>query len=191
MKKLLFSCAAVWAFSFSTHAQHPGYEELARNLFNAFRYNDTAAFMRSFISNKEANRLMYHYIRLNKIKDTGNYAQVEMPDMQAMLKREYIHARKLFADSGVQWADATFTDTYYNVLKDRNSVYPSALGEILFRSGGKYFSIVLSDAVFINDSWKLVSFRPARGAAPEPSMVAYFTEQDELFLLYGLGPSAP
>lgn len=178
------------AFFFTSTAQYPGYEQLGQNIFNAFKYNDTAAFMNSFISNKEANRLMYHYIRINNIKDTGDFAQVEMLNMQALLRREYIHARKLFADSGVRWADAKFTDTYYNILKDKNSVYPSALGEVMFESAGNYYSIVLSDAVYINGSWKLVSFRPAKGAPPQPTRVAYFTEEDELFLLHGLKPGA-
>lgn len=172
----------------SSRAQVAGYDKLGQDLFNAFKYNDTALFMKCFITNKDANRLMYHYLQLNEIKDTSSFPKIEMPDLKALLRREYIQARKLFADSGVRWADAKLTDVYYNILKDKNSLYPSALGEVMFQSGSRYFALVLADAVYMNGEWKLVSFRPSKGILADPTRVAYFTEEDELFQLHGIIP---
>lgn len=186
MKKAILSLFFLSVFFIPVRAQVSGYDQLAQNLFNAFRYNDTALFLKCFITNKDANHLMYHYIRLNEIKDTAAFPKIEMPDLKSLLKKEYVQARKLFADSGVRWVDAKFTDVYYNMLKDKNSLYPSALGEVVFQSGNKYFALVLSDAVFMNNEWKLVSFRPSKGIPATPERVAYFTEQDELFQLHGI-----
>lgn len=191
MKKTALSLVFLTAIFLNGRAQCTGYDQLAQNLFNAFKYNDTALFMKCFITNKDANHLMYNYIRLNEIKDTAAYPKVEMPDLKALLRREYIQSRKLFADSGVRWADAKLSDVYYNILKDKGSLYPSALGEAVFQSGNNYFSLVLSDAVYMNGEWKLVSFRPSRSTEPQPKRVAYFTEQDELFQLNGLIKNKP
>lgn len=194
MKKTAAAVAFLLLFS-GSRAQNPApaFEQLTRQLFNAFKYNDTALFVNCFITNKDANHLLYQYIRLNQIKDTGSFAQIEMPDLRALMKKEYIVARKQFADSGVQWNGAQYNTAYYNLLKDKNSVYPSGLGEVLFTSDNRLFSIVLPDAVFINGEWKLVSFRPARGTPVQPTRVAYFTEQDALFQMHNLGtkPSSP
>lgn len=191
MKKAILSLLFLSAFFINGQAQATGFDKLGQDLFNAFKYNDTALFMKCFITNKDANHLMYHYIRLNEITDTTAYPKVEMPDLKALLRREYIQSRKLFADSGVRWADAKLTDSYYNVLKDKGSLYPSALGEVVFQSASNYYSLVLSDAVFMNGEWKLVSFRPSRSTEPQPKRVAYFTEQDELFQLNGLIKNKP
>lgn len=188
MKKAILSILFLSVFFISGRAQVTGYDKLAQDLFNAFKYNDTALFMKCFITNKDANHLMYRYIQLNEIKDTSSFPKIEMPNLKALLKKEYVQARKLFADSGVRWVDAAFTDVYYNILKDKNSLYPSALGEVVFRSGSKYFALVLSDAVYMNGEWKLVSFRPSKGILANPTRVAYFTEEDELFQLHGFIP---
>jgi hypothetical protein len=188
MKKVIPTLQLILLFSLSSTAQQPGYDKLALDLFHSFKYNDTATFMRCFISNKDANQLMYQYIRLNNIKDTGAFANIEMPDLHSLLKREYIYARKMYSDSGVAWGNTQFVNSYYNILKDKNSLYPSALGEILFTSGNRYFSLVLTAAVYMNGSWRLVSFRPATGVPAQPQRVSYFAEQDELFLLHGLTP---
>lgn len=188
MKRISLGLCTIFLLSVSVKAQVTGYDKLALDLFNAFKFNDTALFMKCFITNKDANHLIHYYIRLNNLKDTGSFAQVEMPDLKALLKKEYIQARKLFADSGVRWTDARYTDCFYNILKDKNSLYPSALGEVLFESGKSHFSIILSDAVYMNEHWKLVSFRPGKGVPATPERVAYFTEKDELFMLYSTKP---
>lgn len=188
MKKAILSILFLSVFFISGRAQVAGYDKLAQDLFNAFKYNDTALFLKCFITNKDANQLMYRYIQLNEIKDTSSFPKIEMPNLKALLKKEYVQARKLFADSGVRWVDAAFTDVYYNILKDKNSLYPSALGEVMFRSGSKYFALVLSDAVYMSGEWKLVSFRPSNGILADPTRVAYFTEEDELFQLHGVMP---
>lgn len=189
MKKISLVLYTIFLLSISAKAQGTGYEKLALDLFNAFRFNDTALFMKCFITNKDANQLMYQYIKLNNIKDTGDFAKIEMPDLHALLKREYLYARKMYSDSGVQWGNAQFVNCYYNMLKDKNSLYPSALGEALFTSGNKHFSIVLTAAVYMNGNWKLVSFRSANGIPAQAERVSYFAEQDDLFLLHGLKPA--
>jgi hypothetical protein len=169
-------------FCTNAKAQCPEIEQFANRFFEAFRYNDTAVFNQSFINNKEVNRLLSQHIRLNNIQPAKEDSAIQLPDLQKAIALQFKVARKKLSDSGINWATAKYAGFFYNIVREKTSLYPSAKGEVLVQSGNRYFSIVLNDMIFMNGTWKLISFFPGSGQLVEPKRVSYFIAEDKLFL---------
>jgi hypothetical protein len=182
MLKIIIILFAGFQLCTSASAQCPEIEQFATRFFESFRYNDTAVFNQSFISNKEVNRLLSQHIRLNNIQPGKDDSAIQLPDLQRAIAIQFKVARKKLSDSGINWASAKYEGFFYNLVREKSSIYPSAKGEILVQSGNRYFSIVLNDMIFINGKWKLISFFPGSGQPVQPKRVSYFIAEDQLFL---------
>lgn len=179
MKYCLF--AVLLTLAVAARAQNDRVEQLALDFFNAVKFNDTAAFNRCFIDNKDLNRIMYHYVRHQDSVSKDSISEVIMPDMDEVLAKQFATLKQRFRDSGVSWTNARYVNCFYNLLKDKSSVYPSLTGEMIFESGGRRYSIIFGSAVYIAGAWKLVSFRLDHTAAATRPGVSYFLEKDGFF----------
>jgi hypothetical protein len=179
MKKLIVVAACF--MNLQAHAQNGPVEQLAQDFFSAVKYVDTAAYANCFINNKDLYRIMYHYVRMQDSVNKDSIRQIIMPDMPAKLAVELVLLRRQFADSGVRWSEARYINCYYNLLKEKNAVYPSLTGEIIFESAGRQYSIIWGAAVFMDERWKLVTCRLARNEVTTKQKLAYFLEADNFF----------
>jgi hypothetical protein len=179
MKKILILVACMGAFS--SQAQSDRVEKLALDFFNAVKYSDTTAYVDCFINNKDLNHLMYHYVQMQDSVTKDSISKIVMPEMEPALKKEMLALKKQYRDSGVQWNNARYINCFYNILKEKNAVYPSLTGEIIFESEGRQYSIIIGAAVFIDNNWKLATCRLAHNNKTVKERVAYFLEEDNFF----------
>jgi hypothetical protein len=181
MKKCLFLATFWLVAQFPASAQVNEITQLGEKLLRAFQYSDTAAFMNCFTRAQEINRLTYQHYKIRQMDAPDSNTQVVSPDLEKLLRMEFWLTRKKYADSGVNWKSVRVKDCYYQVMRDKSSLYPSARAELVFESMGKTYALQLLDMIYMNDQWKLITFQPASFKKTTISRVSYFIEQEGLF----------
>jgi hypothetical protein len=162
-------------------AQMNNLEQLGQQFFDAFRFNDSTAYLQCFTTAKEINRLAYQQVKLQGEPMPDSNARVLMTDITQLLKRAFYTTRKRFIDSGVNWGSVQLKTFYYNIIKDKGSLYASARGELVFESGDRQFSLQLYDMIFMDNRWKIISYRPAHALSVPLTRVSYYAMEDDLF----------
>jgi hypothetical protein len=129
-----------------------------KNFFATIKEPDSAGFVKCFISAEESDGLVKTIIRGDQPDDRVNYtSHIDNKAYADILKNKVFGKLQLLADSlHINLKNTAYSDCKYQIIKDPEIMFTSLKGEIFFKENNRAFTLTIEEAIFINDSLKIL-----------------------------------
>lgn len=122
-----------------------------KRVFTSLIQKDTAAFISSFLTDRERTDILNRALPAGAaVNDNSAEAQAQYGEIMKAVFTEIL--KGVPASPG-----ATYVDCKYQVVKSPLLLLTSLTGGVFFKSADTCYELGISEAVWINDGWKLAT----------------------------------